>query len=74
MKLVLLGVAAFTVAAVAPLPALAITCRPNTHLTVATNSTGTHVVCAPTMSKTGRTVAKKPPAPKSSSNHTSKHT
>lgn len=69
MKYLLMGIAALTVAAVAPLPASAITCPPGTHLTVTKNSTGSHMVCAQTMSKKGGAM-KKPATPKPMPKHT----
>jgi len=70
MKYLLMGLAVFTVAAVAPLPASAITCPPGTHLTVMKNASGSHVICAQTMSKKGGAMMKKPATPKPMPKHT----
>ena len=67
MKYLLMGLAALTVATVAPLPASAITCPPGTHLGVIKSKPG---CVAGTMAKKGGTMMKKAPTPKPMPKHT----
>jgi hypothetical protein len=66
-----MGLAALTVAAVAPLPASAITCGPGTHLGVIKTPTGSRPGCvAGAMAKKGGGTMKKAPTPKPMPKHT----
>lgn len=67
MKYLFVGLAAFTVAALAPLPASAITCAPGMHLGVVKGKPG---CVAGTMSKKAGGTMKKAPSPKPMPKHT----